>query len=1051
MPKAAASVASRPLLGAATRPAIKAAPLHRQLSQTPYLGRFTPQHPRSGCRGACRGVFRVVGAAVASPRAGAAVATPPPKEAHGFELVSDEFVKEYDSQVLTYRHKKTGAEVLSLVNDDENKTFSVVFRTPVTASTGIPHILEHSVLCGSRKYPVKEPFVELLKGSLFTFLNAMTAPDRTYYPVASCNLQDYYNLMDIYLDAVFFPRCIKDPLVFQQEGWHHELEKEEDPLTYKGVVFNEMKGVYSSPDQTHGRRVMQVLFPDNNYQHDSGGDPKVIPNLTYKEFQDFHAAYYHPSNSRIWFSGDDPPVERLRILDEYLRKFERREVDSSVTPQALMTAPKRIVERFAAGEKDQKAFVSVNWVLSDSLFDTETQIAFRVLDYLMLGTPAAPLYKALMDSGLGEALIGHGLDTDMKQPFFSVGLKGVATTDGDKVEKVVNDELLRLSKEGFSDSAVQAALNTIEFSLRENNTGNFPRGLALMFAAVNAWIYEKKPTENIKWQEDLAAFKKRLATGENVFGPLITKYLLENPHKVTLEMQPDPQLAGETAEQELERLKKERQAMSKEEISMTVKSTKELKHHQLMPDPPEALKSIPTLKLDDIPKEIKTIPTAEQQESSSTILSHDLFTNDILYLETVLDMRGIPARLLPLVSLYCECVTQMGTEDYSFIELTEQIDGKTGGISVYPFVTDVRGQEEPVAKIIVKAKTTKDKVGDLMDLLQNVLLKGKLDNQQRFKQMVLENKAALESGLVDSGHRFASQRLAAQRSIAGWVSEVTGGLSYLEYVRSLVDRVDSDWPGVQADLEAIRSALLTRNGAIINMTADEDTLGITRPYMSEFLDALPSDAKDKADWSVMLPRVNEAIVVPTQVNYVAKSINLYKDAGYQLEGSSFVIEKSLSRSYLWDRVRVVGGAYGAAGSFDQHSGNFTFWSYRDPNLLGTLDVYDGTVDFLKNLDLDDTALAQAIIGAIGDVDSYQLPDAKGYTALVRHLLNITDAERQERRDQILGTQVKDFHKYAEYLESVKGPEARVVAVTSPDAAKEVSDKMPNFWEVNNVL
>eukprot|EP00803_Ostreobium_quekettii_P002144 evm.model.scf_1846.1 EVM.evm.TU.scf_1846.1 scf_1846:8916-17584(+) len=879
----------------------------------------------------------------------------------------------------------------------------------------------------------------------------MTAPDRTYYPVASCNLQDFYNLVDVYLDAVYFPRCITDPLVFQQEGWHYELEKEEDPLTYKGVVFNEMKGVYSSPDQTHSRRAMQALFPDNNYRFDSGGDPKVIPNLTYEEFQDFHAAYYHPSNSRIWFSGNDPPVERLRILDEYLSKFERREVDSSVAMQPLMTQPKRVVEKFAAGEKEKKAFVSLNWVLSESPFDTETQIAFQVLDYLMLGTPAAPLYKALMDSGLGEALIGRGLNSQVKQPVFSVGLKGVDTADGEKVEKIIEQELLRLSKKGFSDSAVQAALNTIEFSLRENNTGSFPRGLALMFAAVNAWIYDREPIENIKWQEDLAQFKQRLASGEDVFGRLITKYLIDNPHKVALEMQPDAKLAGETVEEELARLKKERESMSKEEIASTVSSTEQLKKHQLTPDPPEALKAIPTLKLDDIPREITMIPTDEQQYKDSTILSHELFTNDILYFEAALDMRGVPATLLPLVPLYCKCVTQMGTEDYSFVELTQQIDGKTGGISVYPLVSDVRGEDEPVAKIMVKAKTTKDKVGDLMDLLQNVMLKGRLDNQQRFKQMVLESKARLESGLVGAGNRFASMRLAAQRSTAGWVSEMTGGLSYLEYVRQLAERVDSDWPGVQSDLHAIRSSLLTSNGTILNLTADEGTLGAAGPFVSEFLDALPSEERASEDWSVVLPRVNELLVVPTQVNYVAKSVNLYKDAGYELDGSSSVIGKNLSRSYLWDRVRVVGGAYGASGSFNQHSGNFTFSSYRDPNLLGTLANYDGAVDFLSNLSMDDDALVQAIIGAIGDVDAYQLPDAKGSTALMRRLLHVSDAERQERRDQILATQVKDFHEYAQYLESVRGPEARVVAVTSPDAAKEVSQEIPDFWKISNVL
>lgn len=744
-------------------------------------------------------------------------------------------------------------------------------------------------------------------------------------------------------------------------------------------------------------------------------------------------------------------MERLRILDDYLSKFEKQDINSTVIGQPLLKEPRRLIEKYAAGESGQKAFLSVNWVLAEDSFDTETQIAFRVLDYLLLGTPAAPLYKALMDSSLGEALIGGGLELDLKQPCFSVGLKGVDPVNVDKVEEVVIDELKRLLKEGFSKSAVDAAINTNEFALRENNTGSFPRGLALMYAAVNAWVYDKDPVENLKWQEDLGHFKERIASGEDVFGPLISKYLLENSHKVTLEMQPDTNLAAETAAAEKERLQKAQEAMNKEQVTATVQGTSELKEHQMTPDTPEVLKTIPTLKLADIPREIKKIPTEKQQENNTTLLSHDLFTNDILYLEALLDMRGVPSQLLPLVPLFCQCLTQMGTEKQSFVELTEEIDAKTGGVSAYPVISNVRDQEEPLAKIFVKAKTMKDKVGDLMELLQKILLTVRLDNQQRFKQMVLETKAGLESGIVTAGNRFARTRLLAQRSIAGWVSEQMGGLSYLEYIRSLVDRVDSDWPSVQADLESIRSVLLTRNGAIINLTADEGTLSAARPHISAFLDALPSDAKQKADWSNTVARINEALVVPTQVNYVAKGFNLYRDAGYEFSGTARVIEKSLSSTWLWDRVRVVGGAYGAGAGLDQHSGNFVFTSYRDPNIIETLNNYDGAADYLRNLEMDAAALTQAIIGAIGDVDSYQLPDAKGHTALMRYLLNVTDEERQTYRDQMLATKVEDFRSFAEYLDGIKGSNAHVVAVTSADGAKDVLDKMPDFWNITNVL
>lgn len=494
-----------------------------------------------------------------------------------------------------------------------------------------------------------------------------------------------------------------------------------------------------------------------------------------------------------------------------------------------------------------------------------------------------------------------------------------------------------------------------------------------------------------------------------------------------------------------------KEAMKPEEIMSTISNVAELKQRQETPDPPEALKSIPMLKLSDIPEEITKIPTDEQQEKGTTILSHDLFTNDVLYLETALELRTLPANLLPLVPLFCRCLTEMGTSDLSFVELVELIDRKTGGVSVSQFVSNVKGQDEAIGHIMVKGKAMKDKIGEMMDIMKKILLTARFDDQQRFKQMVLESKSGLESGIVSSGHRFARRRLAAQRSHADWVLEITGGLSYLEFIRNLADRVDSDWNDIQQDLETIRSYLINRNGAVVNVTGDEDTLLTAKPYISQFLDALPNHVRDKADWSSMLPLANEALVVPTQVNYVGKAVNLYKDAGFEFSGSANVVEKFLYTSWLWDRVRVMGGAYGAMAGLDYHSGIFAFSSYRDPNLVETLSNYDGSCTFLKDLKLNDDELSKAIIGTIGDVDAYQLPDAKGHTALLRYLLGVTDAERQERRDQILSTSVKDFNTFGEFLEAIKGEKARVVAVTSQDGVKAMAEKNPNFWEVRKVL
>lgn len=929
-----------------------------------------------------------------------------------------------------------------------------------------------------------------MKGSLNTFLNAFTYPDRTCYPVASTNAADFYNLVDVYLDAVLHPRCVEDPRTFAQEGWHLELDDPQKPedMSLKGVVFNEMKGVYSSPDSVFYRAVQRALFPDNTYAHDSGGDPATIPDLTFEQFREFHAQYYHPSNARLWFYGDDDPVKRLEILDGFLAEFEARSVSSAVETQPLKMQPREVVEHYAAaaagagededGEgadgNDQKAYVAVNWVLTDKALDVETELALGFLDYLLLGTSAAPLKKALNDSRLGSALVGGGIDDELKQPIFCVGLKGVEPADADKVQALVLEKLEELEREGFSASAVEAAVNTIEFSLRENNTGSFPRGLSLMLRAVGAWIYDRDPYVPIQWEDALSSFKTKLAAqgAKAVFGPLIRRFLLDNQHRVTVKLLPDPTLAAKIEAAEKARIDASRGAMSAEQVEAVARETKTLKERQEAPDTPEALACMPSLKLSDIPREVTPVPTevTPLAGGAATLLTHELFTNDVLYAEVGLDMRRVPAELLPLVPLFCRSLTQMGTDTETFVELTERIGRKTGGLSAYPYTSAKRGAPlEPVALVMLRGKAMADKSGELLGLARDLLLRARLDDRARFRQMVAETRAALEAGVVGSGHRFAGARLAAQRSVAGWMGEVMGGYSYLEFIRALEQRVDSDdeqkgWPSVARDLASIRQALLRRQGAVVNLTGDAAALERARPHVDALLAELPEEEKGGASaalqpWAtgaagsgLLLPLRNEALTVPTQVNYVGKAANLYEDAGYELSGAAYVIEKHLGTSWLWDKVRVVGGAYGGFCSFDSHSGMFSYLSYRDPNLLETVDAYDGTVDYLRSLELDEDALTKAIIGTIGDVDSYQLPDAKGYSQLSRWLLGVTDEERQKRRDQILATKPEDFRAFADALECVRsGEKARVVAVTSAERADKVNAEKPGFWDVKKVL
>lgn len=958
---------------------------------------------------------------------------------------------------MLFKHKKTGAEVMSVINDDENKVFGIVFRTPPKDSTGIPHILEHSVLCGSRKYPLKEPFVELLKGSLHTFLNAFTYPDRTCYPVASTNSKDFYNLVDVYLDAVFFPKCVDDFQTFQQEGWHYELNNPSEEISYKGVVFNEMKGVYSQPDNILGRAAQQALFPDNTYGVDSGGDPKVIPKLTYEEFKDFHRKYYHPSNARIWFYGDDDPNERLRILSEYLDLFDGTSAssESKVERQKLFSKSVRIVEKYPAGDGGdlkKKHMVCLNWLLSEKPLDLETELAIGFLDHLMLGTPASPLRKILLESGLGEAIVGGGVEDELLQPQFSLGLKGVSEDDIQKVEEVIMSTLKKLAEEGFHPDTVEASMNTIEFSLRENNTGSFPRGLSLMLRSMGKWIYDMDPFEPLKYEKPLQTLKARIAKegSKAVFSPLIEKFILNNPHLVTIEMQPDPEKASRDEAEEKEILENLKASMTEEDLAELARATQELRLKQETPDPPEALRSVPSLSLHDIPKSPIQIPIEVGDINGVKVLKHDLFTNDVLYTEVVFNMSSLKQELLPLVPLFCQSLLEMGTKDLDFVQLSQLIGRKTGGISIYPFTSSIRGKEDPCSHLIVRGKAMAGRAEDLFNLVNCILQEVQFTDQQRFKQFVSQSKARMENRLRGSGHGIAAARMDAKLNVAGWISEQMGGVSYLEFLKTLEEKVDQDWAGISSSLEEIRKTMLSRNGCLVNMTADGKNLTNSEKYVSKFLDLLPSNSPvEKSLWNARLPSTNEAIVIPTQVNYVGKAANIY-DTGYQLKGSAYVISKHISTTWLWDRVRVSGGAYGGFCDFDTHSGVFSFLSYRDPNLLKTLDVYDETGKFLREMEMDDDTLTKAIIGTIGDVDSYQLPDSKGYSSLLRYLMGVTEEERQRRREEILSTSLIDFKEFAGAIEAVKD-KGVVVAVASPDDVDAANKERSNYFQVMKAL
>jgi presequence protease len=963
---------------------------------------------------------------------------------HGFEQLREQFVPEINSTARLCRHAKTGAQLLSIINSDENKVFGASFRTPPSDSTGVAHILEHSVLCGSRKYPVKDPFVQLMKGSLNTFLNAMTFPDKTCYPTASQNLRDFYNLVDVYLDAVFHPRLTRQ--VLQQEGWHYEIEDKESRLTYKGVVFNEMKGSYSSPDNMLMEYSQQSLYPNSIYGLDAGGNPRNIPDLTFDQLKSFHENFYHPSNSRLFFYGDDDPTERLRLLDAYLGEFEPARISSEIARQPRFVNPQYHSYNYAVDrntERPNGSMLTVNWMF-DRAIGAELDLLLVILDRILIGSPAAPLYKALIDSGLGEAVVGGGLDEALLQIKYSVGLKGIDADDARKVEDLIVQTLSRLAKESIDEDTVQAALNTTEFQLRESNYGTFPRGIVLMLRSLNSWLYGGDPIAPLCFQAAIDNLKARLATKEGVFEALINQYFVENNHRTTVLLRPDPDLGSREANEEQAKLGAVRKAMTAAELAVVVADAKALKLKQETPDTPEALATIPLLKLADLPRQNRTIPFAQEELSSTRILTHDLSTNGIIYLDVGFNLHNLPAETLPYMALFSRALFETGTSKQDFVPLTQRIGRTTGGIRPQLLVSAIRNSPEAAAWLFVRAKLMPENSTELMAILHDVFLEARLDDKQRVVQLIMEEKAELEGRVVPGGSTFILHRLGGRLYETGWANEQMKGISYLFFLRELAARVEKDWPAVAATLQQIRRTLVNRAAMICNVTADAAHISRFIPELGGLLNALPRSEAAHQPWKLSGGPRAEALTIPAKVNYVAKGDDLIR-LGYMPNGATSVIENYLRATWLWERVRVQGGAYGGFCSVDLRSGVFAFLSYRDPNLLNTLDVYDETSTMLRQTQLSEAELTRSIIGTIGDIDAYQLPDAKGYSSMVRYLVGETEAIRQQRREEVLATTTRDFRVFSDVLDKVAAG-GRVVVLGSAQAVGAASMQRPGLFD-----
>lgn len=953
----------------------------------------------------------------------------------GFTLTRTQDIPELHARAKLYQHEKTGAELLSIEIQDENKCFGISFGTPTTDSTGVAHILEHSVLAGSRKYPLKDPFAELLKGSMQTFLNAFTFPDKTCYPVASTNLRDFYNLIDVYLDTVFHPLLREE--TFKQQGWHYIPGDTKDALKFKGVVYNEMKGVYSSPESLLGRYIQQSLHPDTLYGLDSGGDPREIPSLTFEAFREFHKRYYHPSNSMIYFYGDDEPEERLRIVSEYLDGFDKSEKAPPVPLQPRFSAPKTIQQRYPAGEHETpKEIVTVNWLLSEK-DSSEKVLSLVLLTHILAGTAAAPLKKALIASGFGESVTGGGLSTDLREMSFSIGLKGVKTEYVKEVETLILSTLKSLAEDGIDRKTIEASVNTIEFLLRENNTGGYPRGLLLMIRALGSWLHGEDPIKPLYFEEPLRAVKEKIASDSRYFEKMIEEHLLTNTHRTTLHMMPDTELSKTLQADEEARLSEIASKLARAERDKLEEELDRLKHFEATPDSHDAIEQIPTLHLEDIDRENKKIPTEVYHESGATILYHDLVTNGIIYLDVGFDLTLLPPELLPYITIFSRSVLEAGTKRHDFVSMIQRMGSSTGGFSSAMVNTLRRDTRDPMSYLFFRAKSTTKQADAMLDIAQELLLETNWDNRERIREIILQEKAGMESRLIPSGHVVVNSRIKMHYNISDWSSEEMGGLSYLFFLRRLIRELDEGWESLQATFERIQRILMNRSTMVVNATIEREGWQQLEPKIRKFVATIPEARTERPSRVVHGVGHNEGLILPAQVYYVGKGADLYS-AGYKLHGSAFVISRYLRSTWLWEKVRVQGGAYGSFSLFDQRTGMFTYLSYRDPNLEQTIDVYDQTEEFLKHLHLTQKDLVRGIIGTISDVDGYQLPDAKGFTALVRYLAGDTDDTLQRLREEVLSTEMKHFREFGEMLSHVRN-RGRIVVLGGQEAILRAKD------------
>ena len=933
------------------------------------------------------------------------------KDLQAYEVQKEEDLKGIKAKGYLLRHRKSGARVVYIENDDNNKVFSIGFRTPPSDSTGVPHIMEHSVLCGSRNFPAKDPFVELVKGSLNTFLNAMTYPDKTVYPVASCNDQDFQNLMHVYMDAVFYPNIYEHEEIFRQEGWSYQLDSAEDKLKYNGVVYNEMKGAFSSPEGVLDRVILNTLFPDTSYANESGGDPEVIPELTYEQFLDFHRKYYHPSNSYIYLYGDMDIEEKLHWLDqEYLGKYDREPVDSRIRFQEpFAEMQEKVIPYSIASEESEEdnTYLSYNKVVGTSL-DKELYLAFQILDYALLSAPGAPLKKALTDAGIGKDIMGS-YDNGIYQPIFSVIAKNANEEQKEEFIQVIEDVLRASVKNGIDTKAIEAGINYYEFRYREADFGNYPKGLMYGLQMMDSWLYdEEKPFIHIEALDTFEFLKKQIGTG--YYEELIQKYLLDNPHGAIVIVTPEK---GRTARMEAEleeKLQKYKESLTAEEVEAFVQKTQALEAYQSEPESEENLEKIPVLKREDISREIEPIINEEMTLAGVPVIFHEIETNGIGYVDVLFDMSLVEEQDLPYVGILQSVLGIIDTKRYDYGTLFNEINVNTGGIStsleLYNDVTNIR-EKAFKATFEIKGKALYGKLPVAFDMMREILMESKLNDGKRIREILAMLKSRLLMKFQSSGHVTAVLRAQSYASPAAKLKDMTNGIAFYETVSYIEEHFEEEKEKLSEKLIDLSKKLFCGDNMMLSYTAAREGLEGLEEMVEKLKNSLHTrTAEEDKRCVIHCEKKNEGFKTASKVQYVAKAGN-FIDLGVAYTGALQILKVIMSYDYLWQNIRVKGGAYGCMSNFNR-IGEGYFVSYRDPNLKRTLDVYDGVVDYLKNFTVSERDMTKYIIGTMSGIDQPMTPASKGERSMNLYMNKVSAEMIREERNQILDAEQDDI-------------------------------------------